>query len=95
MVFSAVLDIDRVAEQTKTNLTLHRLPAGLTSPDNSPELQAIATSLSTAEPIRVQPINEQQVYGYTLLRDIDRQPLALLQLQRRRTLYQQALANSR
>ncbi len=61
---------------------------------HSPDLQRIATRLSE-EAIVVQPLSPTQVAGYTLLRDIDGKPIAVLQAVNNRTIYQQGLVSLR
>ncbi len=84
-----VTEIERLAAQTQLSLNVHRL----TDANMPPELQEALSSLSEEEPIFVQPLDEQSIAGYALLKDIYGQPSLVLRAEMPRDIYHQGQAN--
>ena len=78
-------EIKRLAEITHLPLITHRL----TDPQIPPDFQAAQSSLSEETPILAQPLDEQSIAGYTVLRDIYGKPSLMLRVDMPRDIYQQ------
>ena len=81
-------EIERLAEQTNLSLTMYQF----TDSQMPADFQTARLSLSEEAPIFVQPLNEQSVAGYTLLRDIYGKPSLVLRADMPRDIYQQGQA---
>jgi sensor domain CHASE-containing protein len=78
--------VAQLEQQTRFNLTIRRL-------DNAEQVsayQAIIDTLSEPDEILIQPIDSEQLAGYTLLRDVDGQPILLLEVLMDRAVFQQS-----
>ena len=81
-------EVTRLGKRLNLTLSAHRLDsAGL-----SPRLKAAAQALGDSSGIMVQPLNEDWIAGWTLLRDIHGNPALLLQTDLPRALYRQGKA---
>lgn len=81
-------EITRLGKRLNLTLSAHRLDtAGL-----SPRLKTVAHALGNSSNIMVQPLNEDWIAGFTLLRDIHGNPALLLQTDLPRALYGQGKA---
>jgi signal transduction histidine kinase/sensor domain CHASE-containing protein len=80
-------EISRLAERTRLSITIHRLGDA----NNPADIQAIQSTLLEQEPeaIVVEPLNEETVAGYTLLRDVFGQPVLILRVDTPRQIYRQ------
>lgn len=81
-------EVTQLGKRLNLSLSVHRLDAaGL-----SPRLKAVAQALGDSSDILVQPLNEDWIAGFTLLRDIHGNPALLLQTDLPRGLYRQGKA---
>ena len=78
-------EIERLAETTHLPLIMHRL----TDPQIPPDFQEARLSLSEETPILAQPLDDQSIAGYTVLRDIYRKPSLMLRVDMPRDIYKQ------
>ena len=81
-------EIEWLAEQTHLSLTIHLYDYSPMPPD----FQAAIPSLSEKAPILIQPLGEQSIAGYTLLKDIYGKPILLLRVDMPRDIYAQGQA---
>ncbi len=78
-------EIERLAEQTRLSLTIHRYDySSIPS-----EFQAVLPSLSEKTPVLVRPLDEQSIAGYALIRDVYNKPILLLRVDMPRDIYAQ------
>jgi signal transduction histidine kinase len=77
--------IAELAETTLLSITVHRF----NDPQVPSDFSAALSSVSTASPIYVQPLNEQSIAGYTLIEDISGRPALMLRVDAPRDIYQQ------
>ena len=56
-----------------------------------PDLQPVLTTLTTSKPLLILPKNNQQVNGFAWFYDLNNQPCLLIQLIKKRPIYQQGL----
>jgi len=76
----------QLAQQTRFSLAIRRL-------DNAEQVsayQAVIDPLSEPDTIIIQPIDSEQLAGYTLLRDVEGQPILLLEVLMDRTVFRQS-----
>ncbi|MBI3930866.1 MAG: HAMP domain-containing protein [Chloroflexi bacterium] len=76
-------EIERLAEQTRLSLTIHRF-------DRSPlpdDFQAVLPSLSEKTPVFVRPLDRESIAGYALIRDLYHKPILLLRVAIPRDIY--------
>ena len=81
-------EIKRLAKITHLSLTVRQL-------DDSgppPGFQTALSSVSEEKPILVQPLSEESIVGYTLLKDIYGKPILVLRADMPRDIYQQGKA---
>ena len=78
-------EIERLAEATLLPLIMHRF----TDPQIPPDFQEARLSLSEETPILAQPLDDQSIAGYTVLRDIYGKPSLMLRIDMPRDIYQQ------
>jgi len=81
-------EIEQLTEQTHLSLTIHQYDYSPMPPD----FQAAIPSLSEEAPILIQPLDEQSIAGYTLLKDIYEKPILLLRVDMPRDIYAQGQA---
>lgn len=79
------LEISRLAEITHINLNVERLD----SPQLSADFFNAQANLSDQSPVFVQPLSEGTVCGYSLLKDINGNPILALRINLARNIYQQ------
>ncbi len=84
-------EIERLAEITDLSLTV-RVYSDSTLPA---DFRAGRDSISGDKPILVQPLGEQSIAGYTILRDIYGKPALLLRAEMPRAIYNQGRAGER
>src|SRR5687767_5739021 len=88
LIIGRYIDMEQVAalaEKTRLNISIerfggHALPA---------EAQLMPAALPQELSISIQPLNEQSVAGYALIKDIYRQPALILKIEMRRDIYLQ------
>lgn len=93
MMFGKYLDaglLQKLSKLTRLSLELRSLDEMATAPD----LKQIAAQLKQ-EAIVVQPLSDDLVAGYSLIKDIDGQPIFVLQAINSRLIYQQGLVSLR
>jgi len=76
-----------IAQQTHLSITMERLDDS-TLPE---DFQTAHSHISEQNPIYIQPLNSEIVAGYTLIRDILRQPILILKVDIERTIYNHGL----
>ena len=77
--------IDELAEITLLSIAIHKF----NDPQVPPDFSAARTSISAASPIFIQPLSEQSIAGYTLIKDISGRPALMLRVDAPRDIYQQ------
>jgi signal transduction histidine kinase len=93
MIMGRYLDatlIEQLAQRTHVGLSIQLLDA----PQLSADLAAARALLLAGEPSIVQPLNDDTVAGYTLVRDIYGQPALLMQVALPREIYAQGRAST-
>ena len=78
-------EIERLADITHLPLIMHRF----TDPQIPPDFQEARLSLSEETPILAQPLDEQSIAGYTVLKDVYGKPSLVLRVDMPRDIYQQ------
>jgi PAS domain S-box-containing protein len=78
-------EIGRLAELTQLSLTVARFDDGQLPAD----LQSARAGLSAGSLTWVQPLNQERVAGYALLKDVEGQPALILKAELPRQVYQQ------
>ncbi len=78
-------EIRRLSEITHISLTVERLD----DPQRSPDFLNAQANLNDLSPVFVQPANEDFVAGYSLLKDINENPILVLKVDLPRNIYQQ------
>jgi PAS domain S-box-containing protein len=84
-------EIERLAEQTRTSLTVHQFNHPQLPNDFQAARSALLKAGVAAQSIVVQPLNRESVAGYAVLQDIDGNPALLLRVEVPRTIYEQGL----
>ena len=88
LVVGRFLDAEEVARLSQvTHLAVDVTP--LNSPTLAPELQEVLASFSQEQPVSVQPLDEQTVLGYGLVRDISGEPALMIKVEMARDTYRQ------
>lgn len=78
-------EIQLLADRTRFSLTFRRLD----DPQTTSAFQAVLSSLAEPDSILVQPLSQERIAGYTVLRDVDGQPALLLQVDMPRDVFAQ------
>jgi len=79
--------VARVSNETYLSLFVKRLD----DPDLPADFQTAYTQITEENPILIQPLSNEIVAGYTLIRDIYGQPILILRINLPRTIYNQGL----
>lgn len=93
MMFGQYLDaglIEQLSQLMSLDVSLHPYSQAA----QSPEFQSILDQLDQ-QPIAIQPLAQDQLAGYTLIRDLEDQPILILRSISGRPFYQQGLLNLR
>ncbi len=77
--------IDKISKTIQEDISFEAIK----DTKQNPELQAVLSTLSPAQPVSVKVLDQDLVAGYTLLSDINDQALVLLKVQMPRALYKQ------
>ncbi|HEY9750396.1 MAG TPA: adenylate/guanylate cyclase domain-containing protein [Allocoleopsis sp.] len=80
-------ELSQLAKSLNLALTVHRWDDPHLPSDFVQARQALLAS-QAIEPIVVKPLSERAIAGYTLLRDVDHQPVLLLRVENQRVIYQ-------
>ena len=83
--FLSQTQIDRLSESTKLTLSIEQIDAP-TLPD---DFQLARSALLAEDSVFIQPLNEDTVAGYTIVKDIYGKPILLLRVSMPRTIYKQ------
>jgi diguanylate cyclase (GGDEF)-like protein/PAS domain S-box-containing protein len=86
LIMGRYLDIEQLAERTHFKMIVQRLD----QPPMPLDFQKAEQSLMKGALIFVQPLNEEIMAGYTLLRDIDHNPSLLLRVDVPRVIYRRS-----
>ena len=88
LIMGRYLDAAKVAELaeiTLLSITIQKF----NEPQIPPDFLAARSSISVASPVFVQPLGEQSIAGYTLIKDIGGSPALMLRVDAPRDIYQQ------
>jgi len=88
LIMGRYLDAAKVNELAEITLLSISIQA-FNDPRVPPDFSTARSSLSTASPVFVQPLSEQSIAGYTLIKDIGGHPALILRLDAPRDIYQQ------
>ncbi|KJH71035.1 EAL domain-containing protein [Aliterella atlantica] len=91
LIMGRYLNIAQLAQQTHFHISLYGYDSSQIPPDFQLAHQALA---SDSTPF-VQPLNENAIAGYTLLKDVDGKPAILLRVQMPRAVYKQGKVSMR
>ncbi|EKD70465.1 MAG: sensory box/GGDEF family protein [uncultured bacterium] len=80
--------IGKLAEIVNTDVHFFPLPI---ANNNDPFLKQASTSLKQGEPYFIIPANNKIIYGYTLVNDIDKNPIGILRITKPRMLFNQGI----
>jgi PAS domain S-box-containing protein len=81
--------VERLAEKTHSSVTVYRLD----DPQLPSDFQAARAALSDQSPILARPLNAKSMAGYTMLNDINGEPILVLRIDMPRDIYQQGQAS--
>lgn len=92
--FLSAAEVRQLSELTRSQLTLYpfqdkQLPADFQAVKQEITQEESRTETPTLSPIIVRPLNSQRIAGYTLLKDIEKQPALLLRVDTSRDIYRQ------
>ena len=91
LIMGRYLDINQLAERTHFKLTVQRLDSYTMPQDFQTAKQALSKQASTF----VQPLNEETMAGYTMLKDMSGKPALLLRVDVPRTIHHRGQASVR
>lgn len=88
LIWGRYLDDDetrRLSQLTHLSLTFHRFDG----PPLPPDVQAVRSSWAAATPIVTRPLNNKEIAGYAVFRDVYDSPAIVLQVKAPRAIYRQ------